>query len=168
MEGRGFWKNCRGGAGLRADIKVIASAKTVSGFDMVLKIALGADMVNAARTMMFAVGCIQALRCHLNTCPTGVATQDHGRARAVDVDLRQLHVANYHRATVKSLLELVGAIGLHDVDHLGPRHIYRRVADQTEKTYAEIYDFVPPDNFLGNDIHAYYKPHWDLASAEAF
>tara|TARA_R110002020_G_scaffold20374_52_gene69708 strand:- start:1393 stop:2970 length:1578 start_codon:yes stop_codon:yes gene_type:complete len=168
LEGLVFVQNCLVGAGLRDDIKVIASAKTVSGFDMVLKIALGADMVNAARTMMFAVGCIQALRCHLNTCPTGVATQDHGRARAVDVDLRQLHVANYHRATVKSLLELVGAIGLDDVDHLGPRHIYRRVADQTEKTYAEIYDFVPPNNFLGNDIHAYYKPHWDLASAAAF
>lgn len=91
---------------------LIASGKTVSGFDMIKKIAVGADMVNAARTMLFAVGCIQALRCDTNICPSGIATQDPQRNLAVDVALRQQHVANYHRATIRGFLDLVGAMGL--------------------------------------------------------
>ena len=73
------------GAGLRDRIKIGASGKVATGSDLVKRIAQGADYTNAARAMMMAVGCIQAQRCHTNTCPVGVATQDPKRARALDV-----------------------------------------------------------------------------------
>ena len=69
------------GAGLRDRIKIIASGKTASSFDLLAKIAVGADSVNAARTMMMALGCIQSRHCNTNMCPTGVATQDPARSK---------------------------------------------------------------------------------------
>ncbi len=66
------------GTGLRDRVRVGASGKVATGSDMVKRMAQGADYTNAARAMMFATGCIQAQRCHINTCPVGVATQDPG------------------------------------------------------------------------------------------
>jgi len=168
LESLVFVRNCLVGTDLRRDIRVIASGKTVSGFDMTIKLALGADMVNAARTMLFAVGCIQALRCNTNTCPSGIATQDPARGRAVDVALRQRHVANYHGATLATLRELVGAMGLDSFDKLEPRHIYRRMADETEKSYARIYDILPPGGLLSGDAPADFLDDWAAARADRF
>ena len=75
-EGLSFVHNALVATALRDRIRVIASGKVNTGFSMATKIALGANMCNAARDMMFAIGCIQALRCNSNQCPTGVATQD--------------------------------------------------------------------------------------------
>lgn len=74
------------GLGLRDRIKIGASGKVAGGTDIVKRLIQGADFTNAARAMMMAVGCIQAQRCHTNTCPVGVATQDPKRARALHVD----------------------------------------------------------------------------------
>jgi glutamate synthase domain-containing protein 2 len=71
-----FVHNALVGFNIRDRIRLIVSGKITTGFDMVAKIAMGADMCNSARGMMFALGCIQALQCHANTCPTGVATQN--------------------------------------------------------------------------------------------
>ena len=101
-EGLAFVHSCLVGVNLRNRMHLIASGKVTNGFDMVTKLSLGADMCNAARAMMFAVGCIQALRCNDNTCPTGVATQDRNRARALDVPTKSVGVKNYHNATVES------------------------------------------------------------------
>lgn len=167
-EGLAFVHSCLVGAGLRDRMHVIASGKVVSGFDMVTKLALGADMCNSARAMMFATGCIQALRCNDNTCPTGVATQDPARARALDVPSKSIRVKNYHNATVESFLDLVGAMGLESPDLLGPEHIFRRVENETLKTYAEIYPYLRPGELLGNDINPLYREDWARASATAF
>ena len=64
------------GAGLRDRVRIGASGKVATGSDIVKRLIQGADYTNAARAMMMAVGCIQAQRCHTNTCPVGVATQD--------------------------------------------------------------------------------------------
>ena len=69
------------GTGLRDRIKIGASGKVASGVDIVSRICQGADFTLSARAMMFAVGCIQALKCNTNHCPTGVATQDPARAQ---------------------------------------------------------------------------------------
>jgi glutamate synthase domain-containing protein 2 len=70
MDGLAFVHNMLVGFGIRKHIKIIASGKILSGFHLVRAIALGADTCNSARAMMMALGCIQALLCHTNKCPT--------------------------------------------------------------------------------------------------
>ena len=85
-----------------------ASGKVALAIDMVEKFALGADVCNAARPFMFTLGCIQAQRCHTNTCPTGVATQDPARSRSIDVDSKADNVQRFHRATLDACLDTSG------------------------------------------------------------
>ncbi|MEQ8346266.1 MAG: FMN-binding glutamate synthase family protein [Sneathiellaceae bacterium] len=167
-EGLAFVHSCLVGVNLRNRMHVIASGKVTNGFDMVTKLSLGADMCNAARAMMFAVGCIQALRCNDNTCPTGVATQDRNRGRALDVPTKSVGVKNYHNATVESFLDLCGAMGIEHPDRLGPDHIFRRVENETMKTYSEIYPYLQPGELLGDQVNAGYARDWAKASAAAF
>ncbi|PHQ71519.1 MAG: FMN-binding glutamate synthase family protein [Sneathiella sp.] len=167
-EGLSFVHNCLVGIGLRQHIRIIASGKVVTGFDIMEKLALGADMCNVARPMMFALGCIQSLRCNTNQCPTGIATQDKSRAQAVDIEARQVHVANFHAATMESFRELVGACGLEDPNDLKPHHILQRVANETELPFDEIYDFLAEGELLSKKIHPGFKKDWERAKAEAF
>jgi len=129
---------------------------------------LGADMCNMARPMMFALGCIQSLRCHANTCPTGVTTQDPRRQVAIDIERKHIRVANYHRASTHAFMDMLGAMGLNHPDKLLPTHIYRRVSDETVKTYEEIYHYLQLGELLGDNIHPVYAKDWALASAEHF
>ena len=97
-----------GGAGLRERVKVAASGKLVSAYDIVRICALGADWCNMARPFMFALGCIQAKDCASGHCPTGIATMDPKRYRVVDVEDRAQRVANFQKNTrfvVKELLK---------------------------------------------------------------
>jgi glutamate synthase domain-containing protein 2 len=167
-EGLSFVHNCLVGIGMRQHIKVIASAKIVTGFDMMEKIALGADMCNMARPMMFALGCIQSLRCNTNNCPTGITTQDKTRAKAVDVKTRQVKVANFHAATIESFGDLVGAAGLNNPDDLTPHFIFQRVANETELAFDELYDYLEEGELITGTKHPEFSQHWEKASAEAF
>ncbi len=81
---------------IKKDIKIIASGKVFTGFLIARAIALGSDMVNSARAMMMAIGCIQALECNNNTCPVGVTTQNKSLMKGVDVDDKAKRVANFH------------------------------------------------------------------------
>ncbi len=74
------------GAGIRSDIKVIAAGKVYNGFSLVRMIASGADLCNAARAFMFSLGCIQALKCNSNNCPTGITTQKPELMSGLDID----------------------------------------------------------------------------------
>jgi glutamate synthase domain-containing protein 2 len=129
LEGIYIVHNALAGVGLRDKVRIIASGKTASSFDLLTKIAVGADCVNAARTMMMAVGCVQSRHCNTNLCPTGIATQDPARAKAVDVPLKSERVKNFHHNTLKSFYELVGSIGLEDPDDLMPHMIKRRTSN---------------------------------------
>lgn len=168
LEGTYFVHNCLIGIGLREQIKVIASGKTASGFEMLTKLALGADMVNSARTMMMALGCIQARSCNTNHCPTGIATQDPTRSNALNVESKYQRVKNYHHATVESCLELVGAMGLDNPDKLSANRIMVRVDDETNKHYDEIYIPLQAKELLSDAIHPFYAEHWRQASSERF
>jgi glutamate synthase domain-containing protein 2 len=164
-----FVHSCLVGIGLRDKIRIIASGKVATGFDIVTKIALGADMCNVARPMMFAVGCIQARRCNDNTCPTGVATQNTRRAHALDVDTKHVRVANYHDATIRCFLELSGAMGLDDPDQLTPSHIFRRVNDGPAQTFAELYEFIAPNALKEERPQpGEHATAWAAASADRF
>ncbi|MDN6180166.1 MAG: FMN-binding glutamate synthase family protein [Halomonas subglaciescola] len=156
------------GVGKRDEITVIASGKVAMGFDMVEKIALGADMCNAARAFMFSVGCIQALRCHANTCPTGVATQDPARSRSLDVDSKAQRVHNYHKATIASFMDIVGTQGLDSPDELGPQHIFRRSLKGPSRPCTFLHPPIEPGAFLRGDVPEEYAESWQLAHAEYF
>ena len=116
------------GCGIRHKISLIASGKTASSFDLLSKIAAGADTVNAARTMMMALGCIQSQSCNTNQCPTGIATQDPVRGKAIDIDAKAKRVTNFQKNTLASFFELVGSLGLDDPQKLSPNMIKRRTS----------------------------------------
>jgi glutamate synthase domain-containing protein 2 len=151
IEGLAFVYDTLVGFNLKQHIVVIASGKIVSGFDMVRALALGADACNSARAMMMALGCIQALECHKNVCPTGVATQNPELVKGLVVEDKKVRVANYHRATVESFVELLAAAGLKEPSLLARRHITRRVFMNLTKRYDEIYPYVPAGSLLQPD-----------------
>ncbi len=138
-EGLSFVHNALVGAGVRPHIRVIASGKINTGFQIATKVALGADMCSAARAMMFAIGCIQALRCNTNQCPTGVATQNPELVKGLHVGDKSVRVARYHNETVKSFFEVLGAAGLSGPDELKPWFIMRRVGATEIRSYHELY-----------------------------
>jgi glutamate synthase domain-containing protein 2 len=97
--------------GIRDKIKIIASGKALSAFSILKYIALGADLCNSARGFMFSLGCIQALRCNTNDCPTGVATQKASLVKGLVVTDKSERVYNFHKNTIHALKELLGASG---------------------------------------------------------
>ena len=137
-----FVHNVLRGFDVRNSVKLVASGKVVTGFDIAARLAAGADMVSAARSFMLALGCIQARLCHSNHCPTGVATQLPHLTRGLVVSDKAERVARYHRETVEAFYELLGAAGLSHPDDLRPWHIHRRISQTEVKNYAQIYPYI--------------------------
>lgn len=157
------------GFGIRSEMKIIASGHILTGFHMVRAMALGADVCCSARAMMMALGCIQALECNKNTCPTGVATQDPYFMKGLVVEDKTVRVANYHKNTVESFVELIGAGGIDHPDKINRTHVYRRVFMNMVKTYEEIYPPIPDGCLLdGGDVPFDYEEYLKRASAESF
>ena len=156
------------GVGLRDRIRIGASGKITSAFDMARTLALGADWCNAARGFMFALGCIQAQQCHTDRCPSGVATQDPLRQRGIVVPAKAERVASFHRETLKALAELVGAAGLAHPNQLRPHHFMHRAAPDRAVTFAELYKFLEPGELLMGTRQAMYQVPWELARADSF
>lgn len=163
-----FVHNALVGIDARDKIRIICSGKVANGFDLLLNIALGADLCNSARAMMMSVGCIQSKQCNANTCPTGVATQDRRLQHGLVVDQKKHRVANFHKNTMKSFLELVGAMGLSNPADIKPDYLVRRVSDERVKHLSEVYEYLSPGQLLGPNIPDSFKKYWELARAEAF
>jgi glutamate synthase domain-containing protein 2 len=157
MDGLAFVHNMLCGFAIRDQIKIIASGKMISGFHLVRAIALGADACNSARAMMMAIGCIQALVCNTNKCPTGVATQDKSLASGLVVDDKKTRVANYHGETLKNFVELCGAAGIDDYKNITRSHIYRRVFMNEVRTFEDIFPSVEYGCMLKADVPEKYK-----------
>lgn len=155
------------GAGIRDRIKVISSGQTATGFDMLEKIAVGADAVNAARSMMMALGCVQAKACNTNHCPTGIATQDPRRAKAIDVDEKSVRVKNFQHGTVHAFLELCGAMGYSNPCDLSPRDLYSR-SEGGMKSFDQIYEPMVDKQLLSDTAPDSYRDDWLKASAASF
>ena len=96
---------------IRSKIRIIGSGKIISGYSILRAVALGADMCNSARGFMFSLGCIQALRCHNNQCPTGVATQDKMLMKGLVVTDKSDRVFHFHKNTLHAANELLAAAG---------------------------------------------------------
>ena len=142
-EGVAFVYNALEGFDLKKDIKIIASGKIITGAHIFRALALGADLCYSARAMMMAMGCIQALECNSNKCPTGIATQDKGRMKALVVEDKEKRVFNYHRETVQAFVELLAASGMPNPDQINRSHVYRRIVMDRHERYDEIYPYIP-------------------------
>jgi glutamate synthase domain-containing protein 2 len=167
-EGLTFVHSALVGAELRDKIKLGASGKIVSGFDMARVMALGADWCNSARGFMFAVGCLQSQQCHTGRCPTGVATQDKVRQRAIHIGDKSLRVANFHKETVKALAELIAAAGLDHPSELRSYHFMRRTGPDRVVSFSELYRFLEPGELLFGTNHSLFQEAWDVATADSF
>lgn len=167
-DGLAFVHSALVGTNMRGNIRIGCSGKITTAFDMARVMALGADWCNAARGFMFAVGCIQAQQCHTGNCPTGVATQDSTRQRAIVVPDKAERVASFHRETVKALAELVAAAGLDHPRDLKPHHFMRRAAPDRVVTFAEQYHVLRPGELLGGGGDRHMREAWAMASADKF
>jgi len=168
VEGLIFVHNTLVGCDLRDKIKVIASSKISTGYGIIKRIAVGADVCYSARAMMMALGCIQALKCNSNECPTGVATQNQKLAKGLVVEEKYKRVASFHRETVKSVSEMLGSMGVAHTSQLRPWHIMRRVSPTETKHYGELYDYLKPGNLNSDDVHKAFKRAWDAACPSTF
>ena len=157
------------GFGIKDQIKIIASGKVVSGFDIIRNLSLGADVCNSARGMMFALGCIQALECHANTCPTGVATQDPNLMKGLVPEEKSVRVARFQKETVKSAMDLMASAGLAHPDDVTRDVVTTRIDRNKVETFAQIY----PELETGCLIYESTVPKeflyfWKKASVEKF
>ncbi len=169
-EGLLFVHNALVGAGVRARIRLGTSGKIVSAFDIASVLALGADWANSARGFMFAVGCIQSQGCHTNRCPTGVATQDPLRQRALVPADKATRVRDFHRNTLHALAQMLAAAGLEGPAALRPHHLQRRVGAADVRPFSQLYRFLEPGELLRTG-HTVGEPHasaWALAQVDSF
>lgn len=168
-EGLMFVHNTLVGANLRDKIRIGASGKLISAFDIATVLAIGADWANSARGFMFAVGCIQSQSCHTNKCPTGVATQDPLRQRGLVVSDKGERVHNFHRNTLNALAEMLAAAGLSHPSQLEPRFLVHRLSANKIKLYSQMHVFLKAGELLSGHIDGeFYRRMWNMAQAESF
>jgi len=167
-EALNFAQNALVGSGLRKHIKLGASGKIVSAFDMVAAMSLGADWCNSARGFMFAVGCVQAQACHTNRCPSGVATQDPLRQRALVVSDKAERVFRFHRNTVRALAEVVAAAGLEHPSDLRPEHFYARLDTDNLLPADKAFAWLAPNELLEGTSSPEYAHAWARADPASF
>jgi glutamate synthase domain-containing protein 2 len=108
---------------LRGRIRVVASGKIVTSARAAWALCTGADFINTARGFMFSLGCIQALRCHANTCPTGVTTHNKRLQRALVVEEKYLRVANYAMNMNKEIDMIAHSCGVRHARELKREHV---------------------------------------------
>ncbi|MFZ9886172.1 MAG: FMN-binding glutamate synthase family protein [Myxococcota bacterium] len=167
-EGLRLAHNTLVGAGIREELRVFSAGKISTGFHLMHQLAIGADACYSARAMMFALGCIQALKCNSNKCPVGVATQDPKLVKGLDVDDKAIRVANFHKKTVDALLELTGAAGLDSPADLHPELLIRRISQTEVKSIAEIYPTLEWGCLTDGRPPPHYARWWNLASSDRF
>ncbi|MFT5691002.1 MAG: glutamate synthase domain-containing protein 2 [Oceanicoccus sp.] len=157
------------GSNLRDRIKIGASGKIISSFDIARTMALGADFCNSARGFMFSVGCLQAQTCHTGHCPTGVATQDPWRMRALVVPDKAERVHQFHKSTLKALKHLIAAAGLNHPGEIGPEHIINRVSATEVRSLVNLHLWIKPGELLdGMPEHRVFQAFWREARTDSF
>lgn len=161
------------GAGLRERVRIGASGKVVSAFHIARNLALGADWCNAARGFMFSLGCIQSRNCHTDRCPTGVATQDAVRQRAIVVNDKAERVFHFHSNTLHALAELLGAAGIASPADITTDHVMMRQSNGQAQPLSAIVETVQPGALLQDHPQTAQLPHlfakyWPLAQAASW
>jgi glutamate synthase domain-containing protein 2 len=168
-EGLAFVYDTLVGFNIKKEITLIAAGKVASGFHIIRNISLGADACYSARAMMMAIGCIQALECNKNTCPTGVATQDPALMSGLNIPDKKQRVFQYHKETLVSFNELLAAAGMRHQDELNRSHIHRRLSMNESKRYDEIYPYLPESCLLKREsVPESWLAEWSMASSNSF
>lgn len=127
--------------GLRDDVCLIASGKIATGADVATHLALGADLVHIARGFMLSLGCIQAMRCHTNTCPTGVATQNRWLQSGLDPTDKGVRVRNYALALERDLQMITHACGLAHPSQLHRGHLVMNTSPGVRQSLLELFPY---------------------------
>ncbi len=147
---------------------LITVRNALVGSGLSRNLAIGADWCNAARAFMFSIGCIQAQRCHLGTCPTGVATQNKSRQRGLVVEVQAERAARFHRKTLEALAEIVAAAGLVHPRDLQPHYLMQHAGAAGAKEIDRIYDFLPKNVLLDAPEDTIYAEWWKAANPDSF
>lgn len=150
-DGLAFVNDCLIGFGVRQHIKIIASGKVITGFDIMTKMALGADLINSARGMMLSLGCIHALKCNTNRCPAGIATNDPQLIRGLHVPTKTKRVAKYHQETINAFSDILGAMGYTHPKQVMRSDIFRRLSSGQSVSYEDLYPSLTPGQMLDTD-----------------
>lgn len=124
---------------LSGHIKIIASGKIVTGFDILKVMAMGASACYSSRGMMFSLGCIQALVCDSGKCPVGVATQNSSLYKGLDPEEKSVRVFNFHANTIKATREMMEACAFQDVHSVQAGNFFKRIDEQETRSFKEIY-----------------------------
>lgn len=130
-------------AGLRSRIRVIASGKLTTPANVALALCVGADLVTSARGFMFALGCIQALRCNQNNCPTGITTHDPHLQRGLVPADKAARVARFQQNMEKEVSVIAHSCGVPEARSLRREHCRIVQADGRSLTLAELYPLPP-------------------------
>ena len=168
MDALAFVSDCLIGFDLKKDIKIIASGKIFTGFHLIKRLSIGADLCNSARGMMLAMGCIQSLQCNTGSCPTGITSQRPALVKGLDVSDKRQRVANFHQETVKSVAEILAAAGLCRTEELNRKHVFRRISQTQINQYQEIYPPMVTGSLLSEPIPLSFSDDMTLANAEMF
>lgn len=110
-------------SGLKDRIKIVVAGKLITPAMVAWALASGADFVNSARGFMFALGCIQALQCHKNTCPTGITTHNQKLQKGLDPSDKAERVAAYQRNITHSVAMIAHSCGVNEPRQLRPEHV---------------------------------------------
>jgi glutamate synthase domain-containing protein 2 len=167
LDGIVFVVNALRGFDLKKDIRVFASGKLTTAFGLIRLMALGVDVLYAARPFLLSLGCIQALRCNTNECPTGIATQNEGLVRGLVVADKRTRVKNFHEQTLKAVAEIIGAMGLHSHFELKPQHLRRRTNTFEVQSYEQLIEWVPVGAWLERPPLK-WSAAWDRIASTSF
>ena len=115
--------NLRDRHGLKERIRIVASGKLVNPSDVAWALAAGADFVTSARGFMFSLGCIQALKCNRNTCPTGITTHDPRLQKGLVVENKYMRVAHYAREIIHEVEMIAHSVGVSEPRRMRRRHV---------------------------------------------
>lgn len=129
--------------GLRDRIKVIASGKLITPSDVAWALCVGADFVVSARGFMFALGCIQAMQCNKNTCPTGITTHNSRLQRGLDPSDKAVRVKNYVENIVHEVCVIAHSCGVREPRRLRRYHCRIVMSDGRSVPLNELYPELP-------------------------
>jgi glutamate synthase domain-containing protein 2 len=138
--------------GVRDMTTLIASGQIAKGDDVAIAIAMGADMVNIGRGNLLAEGCIMALKCHTNHCPTGITTQDPRLRRGLDPQDKYVKVANYNLVLQRELLMFLRSVGVATPWELTRAHLSVVVAPMQEERMDKIHPYPDGSNGKRNPV----------------